>query len=428
MGLKKNLSDLELVGVSPQVLMKHIENTVPFLFSNTTSLSFSSPRERYLKVLINYKKNGKLLKQLNLTQYFELCLCAHWATAGTFVPTDVDNQIRKTLWLHPQAKKNLEVMVNLTLESWTWDYSQMTNRLVLHPALGALSTHEGTWLSVAIGAYAATKKYQRLDLAQKIEEAILKDLEKEQRFILDFSTPGQYYNPLKFLQTTALIAHNCGDLDRVIDQWGISENDLFRKKIYKLGSLLNENFHSSFVLSGSVNKQFMAVENHRHMSMRQPRCLRKSEKFLISIGPFMDEWGYVLGSSQLLNKEDKVEIIAALLEGFFRQNLANGYARAFRGLLIGIAHVNVKEVTQDDDFLEVLNHASQEDLLDALKEISSNLPADLWRDLLDGLNGHAKAEYIRFFAVATLEKKEFENIYETKLLEFECPVSFKKFP
>ncbi|MBL7666305.1 MAG: hypothetical protein JNM93_14315, partial [Bacteriovoracaceae bacterium] len=139
---------------------------------------------------------------------------------------------------------------------------------------------------------------------------------------------------INFLRACALIAHNFGDLDRVIEQWKMPEDNAFRKRIFKLGHQKNEAYPSSILpYAGQVNKRFLAVENHRHMSMRQPKCLRRSSDFLIPIGPFMREWGKILGQSSLLSLEEKGEIVAAYFEGYKRQNQAFGYARAYGGML-----------------------------------------------------------------------------------------------
>ena len=113
----------------------------------------------------------------------------------------------------------------------------------------------------------------------------------------------------------------------------MSPEDPFYQRIYKLGHNLNAQSSPILVYAGQVNKAFLANENHRHMSMRQPRGLRKSHHFLIPVGPFMDEWGEVLGETTLLTNIEKIEIIAAFYDGYTRQNLAYGYVRAYRGLI-----------------------------------------------------------------------------------------------
>lgn len=329
MAKKQLQSGLKLSGIAPNILLTHVINTAPFLFNG--EINTEGKERAYLAKLVFYKKNLNALKNIDLTEYFHICLAAHWTTAGTFVPTDVDNQIREGLWKHPETKKHIERMAKLTIESWTWDYEQVTNRKSYNPERGqVMSTHEGTWLSVAIGAYNALVKNKLPELAQQVADVILAEADKEEKLLLDLQEKRDHIN---FMRSTALMAHNFGDLDRVIDQWEMADDDPFRKRIYKLGHKLNPAQNPILVFAGQVNKEFLSVENHRHMSMRQPKCLRRSNKFLIPVGPFMDQWGRDLGAAKNLTLDEKGEIVNAFLEGFNRQDKAYGYIRAFHGMM-----------------------------------------------------------------------------------------------
>lgn len=384
---KKLPSGLKLIGIAPNILLKHVENTAPWLFQG--EIDTTGPKRAYLAKLVFYKKNLKALNHIDLTEYFHLCLAAHWTTAGTFVPTDVDNQIREGLWRHETVGAHLARMTKLTIDSWQWDYEQVTNRKSYNPARGqVMSTHEGTWLSVAIGGYNALIKNKQAQLAQDIADVILAEIDKEEKLLIELREKRDHIN---FLRSTALMAHNFGDLDRVMDQWNMNAEDAFHKRIYKLGHKLNENYSPILVYSGQVSKAFLAQENHRHMSMRQPRALRKSHHFLIPVGPFMDEWGKTLGESKLLSSQEKVEIIAAFLEGFTRQDQAFGYVRAYRGML----------------------HA----LPEGLESLARDLPIDLYQTLKKS----------KFATLAEMPREEFEDMYKQKLEEFVCPLTGLKF-
>lgn len=387
MAKKKLQSGLELSGIAPNILLKHVENTNPFLFQG--EIQTEGPKRAYLTKLVFYKKNLNLLKNIDLAEYFYLCLSAHWATAGTFVPTDVDNQIREGLWKHGLIEKYIEKMARYTIDSWTWDYEQVTNRKSYNPSQNqVMSTHEGTWLSVAIGAYCALKKYRRDSLAEEVGNVILAEIEKEEKLLLNLREKKDHIN---FLRSTALMAHNFGDLDRVIDQWAMAEDDPFRVRIYKLGHKLNPNYSPILAYAGQVNKQFLSVENHRHMSMRQPKCLRKSFEFLIPVGPFMDSWGETLGKSTKLSLEEKGEIVAALYEGWTRQDLAMGYIRAYKGLT--------------------------EALPEGLDTLARYIPFDLMSTIRKS----------KFGKRAEISLEDFENDYKKMLEDFVCPVTGMKF-
>ena len=384
---KKLQSGLKLTGIAPNILLTHVINTAPFLFNG--ELETTGKEREYLAKLVFYKKNLNALKNIDLTEYFHICLAAHWATAGTFVPTDVDNQIREGLWKHSEIKKHIERMAKLTIAAWTWDYEQVTNRKSYNPERGqVMSTHEGTWLSVAIGGYNALVKNKLPELAQQVADVILAEADKEEKLLLELQEKRDHIN---FLRSTALMAHNFGDLDRVIDQWEMPEDDPFRKRIYKLGHRLNEAQSPILVFAGQVNKAFLSVENHRHMSMRQPKCLRRSNKFLIPVGPFMDKWGRDLGESKNLTLDEKGEIVCAFLEGFNRQDTALGYVRAFHGMM------------------SVLPNG-----LDTLEQ---NIPYDVMSELRNS----------RFGKLAKFSEEEMVASYKKQLEEFVCPVTGMKF-
>ena len=386
---KKNKSSMALqgVGIAPNILLKHVENTAPFLFQG--EIDTSLPQREYLEKLRFYKKNLKQLNNINLTEYFHICLCAHWTTAGTFVPTDVDNQIRESLWKHGSIGKHIDKMARLTIDSWKWDYAPVTNRKSYNRINDeVMSTHEGTWLSVAIGAYCALEKNRKTELAEEMAEVILTEIKKEEDLLLQLREDGDHIN---FLRAAPLMAHNFGDLNRVMDQWQMDPEGAFFKRIYKLGHFVNPNYNQILVYTGSVNKEFSSKENHRHMSMRQPKCLRKSNDFLIPVGPFMDDWGVALGSSDKLDLSEKAEIVGAFFEGYKRQDQAFGYIRAYRNLL--------------------------EQLDGGFSALEQFLPFDVV----------AEIKKSPFSEMAKISKEEFEENYKKKLEEFVCPVTNLKF-
>ena len=384
--VKKTLkSGLELTGIAPNRLIQVVENTAPFIFKG--EIKTDGKKREFLAKLKFYKKNLKQLKNINLTEYFYLCMAAHWSTAGTFVPTDVDNQIREGLWKRKEILGHIEKMARITIDSWSWDYEQVTNRKSYNQAKQVLSTHEGTWLSVAIGAFCALTKNRKTALAEEVQSVILQEIEKEEQLLLELREKRDHIN---FLRSTALMAHNFGDLDRVMDQWGMKE-DSFHKKIYKLGHKINPQYSKILVFSGQVNKQFMAIENHRHMSMRAPKALRRSHEFLISVGPLMDEWGRRLGQSEKLSPSEKGEIIHAFFEGYKRQDKANGYIRAFKGLVDSLPN----------GLLELEEFVAS-DLVTSLKESS-------------------------LYEKSKVSQEEFNNFYISQLESFKCPLTQLKF-
>ena len=250
-----------------------------------------------------------------------------------------------------------------------------------------MSTHEGTWLSVAIGAFCALKRNKRDALADEVYEVILAEVEKEEKLLLELQDARDHVN---FLRSCALMAHNFGDLDRVIDQWGMDHSDPRVERIYKLGHKPNENYSKILAFAGNVNKAMLSVENHRHMSMRQSKALRRSHDFLIPVGPFMEEWGVSLGSSSKMSPQEKAEIVVALYDGYTRQDLARGYVRAFKGLVESIGGMEILERELAFDFVAELKKSS-------------------------------------FYQLSDISTEEFNHSYQKRLEEFDCDVTGYKF-
>lgn len=387
MAKKKLQSGLQLSGIAPNILLTHVENTAPFLFKG--EVQTSEPNQAHLEKLRFYKKNLKQLKSINLAEYFHICMAAHWATAGTFVPTDVDNQIRKTLWEHPSILKNIDKMARITIDAWKWDFSQVTNRKSYNRSGNeVMSTHEGTWLSVAIGAYCALVKNSKTQLAKEMADVIVAEIEKEQAIMTELREDRDHIN---FIKAAPLMAHNFGDLDRVMLQWEMDENDAFFKKIFKLGHQLNDNYSPILVFGGQVNKEFTSKENHRHMAIRKPKCLRISKTLLLPVGPFMDDWGSELGRTKLLSLSDKAQVVAALFDGYNREEEAFGYCRAFGAMM--------RELPDGIDSLEEVL------AFDAISEIKKS----------------------KFWKLANISKSEFEQSYIDRLNNFTCPKTGLKF-
>ncbi|MFM8313978.1 MAG: hypothetical protein ACKOA8_06800, partial [Deltaproteobacteria bacterium] len=67
-------------GIEPQLLLKQVLNTVPYL----ASLNFQGPQYQYLKVLEPLFE-GASWERFSWSQYFELCVAAHFTTVATFV-------------------------------------------------------------------------------------------------------------------------------------------------------------------------------------------------------------------------------------------------------------------------------------------------------------------------------------------------------
>ncbi|MDP3544083.1 MAG: hypothetical protein Q8T11_16575 [Elusimicrobiota bacterium] len=304
------------MAIVPSLLIEQVRMAAPFLFAGPEP---GGPAFRYLRVLRAY--DGR---ELNALEYYELCLCAHWATAGSFVPTDVDNGIRWKRWQDVQPGL-VEEQAKLVLESLSWDYAPVTAKIT-----GAgerrLSTHEGTWFSVAVGAYAACLE-ARPALSTLVLEAMRAEAERQDRAYAASS------GPLELLKSSALIAHNFGDLDRVADQWELKPVDPLRASLYdaaKPGSAL---FGGRLGRAGLIHQKHMGADNHRHYPLRAAKGLRKSADLLLPVGPFFDDWGRRVGRHPALSPEEVAEAVRAPTDGWTRMHEPAGYARALAGIL-----------------------------------------------------------------------------------------------
>jgi hypothetical protein len=144
------------------------------------------------------------------------------------------------------------------------------------------------------------------------------------------------------LKAATLIAHNLGDLDRVIDLWGLKEEDPLYEFAYKAANCEGARalrFSGALAEAGRLNKALMAPENHRHLPLRSPKALRKSSDFLLPIAPFFDEWGATLARHPGLSPEELAEIVEALYQGWERvkgpegKTVTYAYPRAVAGIL-----------------------------------------------------------------------------------------------
>jgi len=298
-------------GIEPQLLLKQVLNTVPYL----ASLNLKGPHYQYLKVLEPLFE-GANWEHFSWSQYFELCVAAHFTTVATFVPTDVDNHIRFKLWDSAPDAEALLQMIPVVLKAYHWDTTPLSTRWVHSPSGHLLEGHKGEWFSIAAAAYGASRfKFPRH--AQELLALIHQEISHEERVIQELLDAK---DKLGLLRASVLVAHNLGDLVRVMEIWG-------------LPNLLSERLNTpTLELAGKINRDLMAVENSRHFALREPRALRKNREFLLPLGPFFDDWGKQLALHPDLTPEDLSSIAEALIQGWLRLKGPVGYSRALAGL------------------------------------------------------------------------------------------------
>ena len=332
-------------GIAPDLLLSQIKSTMPYVFeAEGATLALSYPPARIAREI---NPSGPL----SHFEYFRLCLSAHYLTVATPVPTDVDNQIRQKLWpAHLPLEIALE-MGRLVSESHNWNFRLVTRRF----ATGAkgtswetqcLSGHLGEWFTVAAGAYCALLRYVD-PKAKELRAEILEQVSSEvTRHSEVFGSLWRAGDGLGALKAAAAIAHNFGDLDRVMDQWELAVNDPLRLSFYQLGVKPfgvdgKLRYLGRLWVAGELYKapipggggSSMALENHRHFALRKPKSLRISPELMITTGPFLEDWGRNVG--QRVGVSTLPEVVEALVTGWRRLPKTVGYGRALRGILEG---------------------------------------------------------------------------------------------
>ena len=332
---------IRMHGIPAATLLSQVENTAPFLWDESI---VPGEKTLYVSILRDAKTNP--IPEGDLWSYFDLCLASHFATVGTFVPTDVDLAIRSKLWQSVHSDRHFLPMWERVQEFHSWDESLVSKRFVKTASGRKLSGHQGEWFTLAMAAYGTALKVstehipevrETIEAEVKNQEAALQEL--KEAFI---ETPSVATMKDYFAGASA-VAHNLGDLDRMFDLWEIEDTDVLKRRVFRLGHEDARAPKEVFLEAGRIYQLMLATENHRHFALREPKVLRRSGKFLLPFGPFFDDWGVSLVTegvkADVFSEGDLRTIAEALIRGWKKLNgnsiyHSQGYARA----LIGIAN------------------------------------------------------------------------------------------
>ncbi len=327
-------------GIAPDLLLTQVRNTMPYLFGESAGplAAGSFPPANVLREFDRAPSDFA-----NHFDYYRLCLSSHYLTCGTPVPTDVDNQIRLRLWPAGLPLATALEMTELVLASHDWDFTLVSSRFV-HGAPGTpferepLSGHYGEWFTVSCAAYAALGRYPEpaaAEMRKRVFAAIAAEVDRHSEI---FGSLWRAGDGLGCLKACASVAHNFGDLDRVMDMWKLDVGDPLRLAYYKLGGQPFDTdrklrYRGRLWVAGELYKSkidgsSMAIENHRHFGLRKPRALRERVDLVVPTAPFFDEWG-----GRIARSEKREEIVQALAESWERQPGTYAYGRALRGVL-----------------------------------------------------------------------------------------------
>lgn len=326
--------------IAPETLRDIVRNTAPFLFDRTTievTPAFGGPRKTYTMVQLPYwgiVLHSKLESVANPTSeqwvdYFKLCVAAHFATVGTFVPSDVDTKIRNHLWfdrkLPPEA---LTAMKDFALSTAMWDIRAVNQRWVADTSDNVVSGHDGERLSILIAGMLALEKTGDAEGAAQLENAATNEVRREAQFFLELvETKGRERD---MLVAAAAITHNAGDIDQGFQAPYVNE-----RAQLALGRLAHdrpERFDGAFAIAASLYKPLLSAEGHRNYPLRALKELRVDPDLLLPPSPFLDAWGERLSTRQGWNSRDKALVLEALMAACAKVKNQVGYYRAIAGM------------------------------------------------------------------------------------------------
>lgn len=332
--------------IAPELLVSQVESTAPYVLAEeeTTPGLFASEPVRILRDAARGRLPSTPAEH---AAYFRLCLAAHYVTCATPVPTDVDNQIRKKLWGTSLPLATALEMGRTVLESRRWDFVPLTSR-ASHGAAGTpeesavLHGHSGEWFTVAVGAYAALSRYRAEAAKALVAELLQAVADETEHHSAVFGSVWRAKDGLGALRASVSIAHNFGDLDRVVVMWELPIADPLRLRFHGLstrafgpdGDLRHKGrlWAAGELYKSLIDGSSMAAENHRHFALRKPRVLRTHPSLRVPVGPFFDGWGQTV--AERTSEAALDEVVEALVAGQERSKDSIGYARALRAITL----------------------------------------------------------------------------------------------
>ncbi len=266
--------------------------------------------------------------------YLALCLAAHHATVGSYVPTDVDGKIRGDLWRRAKGA-TLHRRWALAVAARGWSTDGVSTR-VETTADGPVSGHDGEWFGVAVGALGAALLANDRAVADASRAWIEDELAREARAFaaqLVRAVGGDPQEAVTLARLAWILTHNVGDIDQGLSYWPASDPRLAasRLALAELSHERPERFAGTFHHAKRIY-QTVAAEGHRHYPLREAKCLRRSAALLLPLGPCLEAWGTAVATSPDLGEADRAEFLGCLLTGIDKVRGQVGYQRALVGL------------------------------------------------------------------------------------------------
>lgn len=331
--------------IGPGNLAGLVSNTAPWLFDRS-SARFQDPPETSGPRLPEHARHAlgwwsvlRHARELGTpdeptpaewTDYFVLCLAAHFASVATYVPTDVDTKIRVHLWYRERPDEERARLRDAVLGLRDWDVRGVTARLVDVEGHGPISGHDGERLSVLAGGLIGFLVAGDAASAEALEQELDAELRREaDAFELLSRKVGRERD---LLSLAALLTHNVGDVDQGLSaREGRRHGQAQRERYADLAGRGVERYGGAFARAAALYRLALSADGHRHYPLREVRALRSSPELLLPLAPFLDEWGAKVATWPAFDAEARAGVVAALVDGCRKLKGQNGYYRALSG-------------------------------------------------------------------------------------------------
>jgi len=324
--------------IGPRTLVEQVRIAAPFLFDGTHPLSATVPEthgERLLDHAFHPLGWWSILRHADLVQaetepspaarsdYFALCLAAHFASVASYVPTDVDAKIRRALWFEPQPDDERARKCALALHLSEWDVRGVSARIQVVDGFGPVSGHDGERLSVLCGGMLASRDAGDLATAARFETQIDAELDREARAFEAVEREGG--RELELLRLAWILTHNAGDVGQGLAAAAAGHRfgDLARNGLERYGG--------AFGRAAALYRAILAPEGHRNYPLRATKLLRAHPDLLLPLGPCLDDWGSRLATWSAWSTAQRAEVVSAIVEGCRKVEGQESYFRALAG-------------------------------------------------------------------------------------------------
>ena len=331
--------------IGPKNLVEQVRNAAPFLFDGSHPLSGSvgeAGRARLAELGFHPLGWWSILRHSDRlqaaetpsdearTDYFALCLAAHFASVASYVPTDVDAKIRHALWFEDQPDGEMARKCALALALKDWDVHGVSARILDVEGLGPVSGHDGERLSVLCGAMLGLLHRGDVAGAARFEAEIDAELDREARA---FSAVERGEDrELDLLRLAWILTHNAGDVVQGLSPEGarrVGERE--KRRFADLARERFERYGGAFARAAELFRRILAPEGHRNYPLRATKLLRGHPGLLLPLGPCLDDWGARLATWPAWTPAQRAEVLSAVVEGCRKVPGQESYFRALAG-------------------------------------------------------------------------------------------------